>query len=146
MGNLSEHFNDRDFICSCSGCQGQAYRIHMGLVGALEELGSVLHRRIRIVSAYYCDNYNDQIHAGKKSFHTQGKAAHIKVEGMPIEALFKMAEKIEPFRGIIFYPGKDYIHVDTRPGEKHLLIKERENYASLTPEKRSQYGLDAGTN
>lgn len=112
----------------------------------MEELGSILRRRIRIESAYYCDSYNEKVHAGKKSFHTQGKAAHIKVEGLSKEELFKVVEKIEAFKGIVFYPDKDYIHVDTRSGDRQVLVKEREGYLPLTAEKRSQYGLDAGTN
>ena len=140
MGNLSEHFNHKDFACRCPACKGE-YRIHLGLVGALEQIGGHFRKKVRIVSAYWCDAYYEKLNKPKRSFHTMGKAAHITMEGISSQELFKYAETIPELRGVGFYPKENFIHLDTRSGEPVRFVKEGNDYLPLTSDKRAKYGL-----
>jgi hypothetical protein len=140
MGNLSEHFSNKDFACRCPECRGE-YRIHLGLVGALEQIGGHFRKKVRIASAYWCDAYYEKLNKTKRSFHTMGKAAHIRMDGVSTQQLFKYAETIPELRGLVFYPKADFIHIDTRQGDPVRLVKEGKDYLLLTSEKRSKYGL-----
>ncbi|PIS30815.1 hypothetical protein COT42_02405 [Candidatus Saganbacteria bacterium CG08_land_8_20_14_0_20_45_16] len=140
MGNLSEHFNNKDFACNCPECRGE-YKIHLGLVGALEQIGSHFKKKVRIVSAYWCDAFHEKQNKPKRSFHTKGKAAHIIIDGTSPQELFKFAETVTELRGLVYYPKEPYIHVDTRPENQARLVKEGSDYLALTPDKREKYGL-----
>ncbi len=140
MGNLSEHFNHKDFACRCPECKGE-YRVHLGLVGALEQIGGHFRKKVRIVSAYWCDAYYEKLNKKKRSFHTMGKAAHIRIDGVSTQDLFKYAETVPELRGLVFYPKADYIHIDTRPGDPVRVVKEGSDYLPLTSDKRAKYGL-----
>ena len=142
MGNLSEHFNQEDFICNCDACKGKEFRIHLGLVGALENIAVHFGKTITVGSAYWCENYYDSLKRNRRTYHTSGKAAHIRIDGVELPELFKYAETVDGLNGIGFYPKENFIHVDTRPPEKReLWVKEGENYSPLTAEKRRIYGL-----
>ena len=140
MGNLSEHFSNQDFACQCPECKG-AYKIHLGLVGALEQIGAHFKKKVRVLSGYWCDAYEEKLNKPKISLHNKGKAAHIAVEGVTPQELFKYAETLEELRGVGFYPKEDFVHVDTRPGDPARYVKEGNEYLPLTAEKRAKYGL-----
>lgn len=142
MGDLSEHFNHKDFICHCAECGGEEYKIHLGLVGALEMLAEHFQKPVKILSGFWCEAYNEKLKREKISFHCKGKAAHIQVEGVPLAEVFKFAETIPELHGLGLYPKENFIHVDTRPADKKdAWVKEGEHYSALTAEKRKQYGL-----
>lgn len=140
VGNLSDHFNHKDFACQCPDCRGE-YKIHLGLVGALELIGEHFRKKVRVVSAYWCESFHEKHKQTKKSSHLKGKAAHIKIDGVTTQELYKFAETIPELRGMIFYPNADFIHVDTREGEPQRFVKEGSEYVLLTPDKRARYGL-----
>ena len=140
MGDISEHWNNKDFACRCPECGGE-YKVHLGLVGALEAIGGNFRKKIRIVSAFWCDAFYEKLARSKRSYHTMGKAAHIAIEGVSPQELFKFAETLPELRGIIFYPKEKYIHIDTRPGDVLRLVKEGTDYLPLTEEKRAKFGL-----
>ncbi|MBN2058173.1 MAG: DUF882 domain-containing protein [Candidatus Saganbacteria bacterium] len=140
MGDLSEHFNNKDFACRCNVCQGE-YKIHLGLVGALEQIGGNFRKKVRIDSAFWCDDYHEKQNKPKRSFHTKGKAVHIHIDGVTPQDLFKYCETVPELRGLVFYPKEPFIHIDTRPGDPVRLVKEGNNYNPLTPEKRAKYGF-----
>lgn len=140
MGNLSEHFNNKDFACHCPECRGE-YKIHLGLVGALEMIGAHFRKKVRVLSSYWCDAYNEKQNRPKRSWHARGKAAHIRIEGISIQDLFKFAETIPEARGLGLYPKENLVHIDTRPGEVVRFVKEGNDYHPLTTEKRTKYGL-----
>jgi hypothetical protein len=141
MGNLSEHFNNSDFACRCADCGGKEYRIHLGLVGALEMMVSHFGKPLQILSGYWCDAYVGKKVGGRKTQHNRGKAVHLKMEGVPLPELFKYAETLPELSGIGYYPQEGFVHLDTRREEKSLWVKEGDKYLSLTPEKRTRYGL-----
>lgn len=141
MGNLSENFNHRDFACKCPQCKGE-YRIHLGLVGILEEITTHFKKRPKIVSAFFCEAYSESLKREKPSWHSKGKAVNITIEGIPAAEVFKFAEGIKGVNGLGFYPEENAIHLDTRPPEKkESWIKEKGRYSPLTSDKRHQYGL-----
>jgi len=141
MGNLSENFNHRDFACKCPECRGE-YRIHLGLVGMIEQIAVNFKKRPKIVSAFYCDRYTEKLNRDKLSWHSKGKAVNFTIEGIPAAEVFKYAEKIEGINGLGFYPEENMVHIDTRPIEKKdAWVKEKGRYVPLTADKRAQYGL-----
>ncbi len=141
MGNLSEHFSSKDFICNCPDCRGREYRIHLGLVGALEAIYENFKKPIKIVKGYWCDDYNEKNNSGKKSTHNQGKAVHIAIEGVPPAEIIKFAETLPELRGIGYYPEDGSVHLDTRRDDRVEWIKERGSYHAFTTEKRHALGL-----
>ncbi|OGC25620.1 hypothetical protein A2291_04310 [candidate division WOR-1 bacterium RIFOXYB2_FULL_42_35] len=140
MGNLSEHFNSKDFACHCPECRGE-YKIHLGLVGALEMIGGHFRKKVRVLSAFWCDTYNERQNRPKRSWHARGKAAHIIIEGVSIQDLFKFAETIPEARGLGLYPKENLVHIDTRPGDPVRFVKEGNDYHPLTDDRRTKYGL-----
>ncbi len=140
MGNLSEHFNHKDFACKCPECQGE-YRIHLGLVGALEQIGGHFRKKVKIDSAFWCDAYHEKLNKSRRSLHTMGKAAHIYMDGTSPQDLFKYAETLPELRGVGFYPKEKWIHIDTRQGDPVRFVKEGNDYLPLTSDKRTKYGL-----
>lgn len=142
MGNLSEHFNHQDFKCRCRACGGKSeYKIHLGLVGILEELWSKINKPISVKQGYRCEEENEKVKADKRSFHLKGKAAHIYVSGMNLQELYKYVKEIEGIQGIGLNFKENYIHIDTRDTNPMEWVKEGDKYIPLTPDKRSLYGL-----
>jgi zinc D-Ala-D-Ala carboxypeptidase len=140
MGNLSEHYNNKDFACRCPECRGE-YRVHLGLVGALEDIGGHFRKKVHIDSAFWCDAFHEKQNKPKRSFHTKGKAAHIHIDGVTPQELFKYCETVPELRGLVFYPKEAFIHIDTRPGDPVRVVKENKDYLPLTSDKRAKYGL-----
>jgi len=144
MGNLSEHFNNRDFACRCGQCRGQL-RVHLGLVGALEAISDHFRRVPRVVDAFRCEFYAEKHDTPKKNAHRMGKAAHIQVEGAGLKDVYLFAKSLPEICGLGFYPSENCIHIDTRetknPGEKDEWVKEGGKIAVLTSDLRSKYGL-----
>ena len=142
MGDLSEHYNKKDFICKCSDCKGEEYRIHLGLVGALEFMGAYFKKIPQVLAGFWCEEYNEKVNGGRKSSHIQGKAVHFRIEGIPLNEVFKYVEANLPeAKGIGYYPDDNFIHIDSRKTQRELWVKEKDKYSPLTEEKRRQYNL-----
>lgn len=142
MGNLSEHYNKQDFVCKCPECKGQEYRIHLGLVGALEFIGAFFKKTPQVLSAFWCSAYHEKVSEGRKSAHTQGKAVHIRIDGVHLNELFRYIEENMPeINGIGYYPEENVLHIDTRKPPRDIWVKETGKYSPLTAEKRQQYNL-----
>ena len=144
MGNLSEHFNHQDFFCRCEACKAsKEYKIHLGLVGVLEALAVKLNKPIKIKMAFRCEAENERLGGGRKSFHLRGKAAHIYVEGMQPQELFKHLREIEDVKGLGLNLDDGTVHVDLRPvPEREEWVKEKGKYITLTADKKHIYGLE----
>jgi uncharacterized protein YcbK (DUF882 family) len=144
MGNLSEHFNYQEFLCNCPECSKNGeYKIHLGLVGALELLEIKLNKKVKVKSAYRCEEVNEKLGGNHKSFHLYGKAAHIYVDGMAPKELFMAARDIPEIKGLGLNTEEGTIHVDLRDVEnREEWVKEKGKYISLTPEKKRTYGLE----
>ena len=142
MGNLSENFNHKDFTCKCESCKGAGeYKIHLGLVGALEMIAVHFNKKPRIISAFRCEPQAEKTTGSKRSPHLLGKAAHIILEGVPLSELYKYVKELPEIKGIGIHPKEGSIHVDTRSGERVEWVKEGDSCNPLTFEKKKQYGL-----
>ena len=142
MGNLSEHFDQKDFVCRCPECKGQEYKIHLGLIGALEMIAEHFKKKVEVLSGFWCESYYESLKKDKRSFHLKGKAAHIRIEGVSPAEIFKFAESIPELRGVGLYIKEGFVHVDTRPEEKKgMWVKDGGKYIPLTPEVRRKYNL-----
>jgi uncharacterized protein YcbK (DUF882 family) len=144
MGNLSEHFNHQDFFCRCEACKAsKEYKIHLGLVGVLEALAVKLNKPVKVKMAFRCEAENEKLGGGRKSFHLRGKAAHIYVDGMKPQELFKHLREIEDVKGLGLNLEEGTVHVDLRPEtEREEWVKEKGKYITLTADKKHIYGLE----
>ncbi|MCX5749822.1 MAG: DUF882 domain-containing protein [Candidatus Saganbacteria bacterium] len=144
MGNLSEHYSNRDFSCRCGECRGQV-RIHLGLVGALEAVAAHFRKVPHIHDAFRCELYSEKHDTQKKNSHRLGKAAHISIDGVDLKELYAFAKSLPEVSGIGYYPQEKTLHIDTRepkdPGEKEEWVKENGKISPVTPEIRSKYGI-----
>jgi hypothetical protein len=77
-----------------------------------------IRKPVNIISGYRCRAYNDHksVNGAKNSQHLYGTAADISVQGMTTEALMEFVEHLNIFTGRGLYPGRNFIHVDTRRG------------------------------
>ena len=142
MGNLSENFNNKDFTCKCDKCRGGGeYKIHLGLVGALEMLASRFNKAPKVLLGFRCEETTDKMAGAKRSIHNMGKAAHIAMDGVTVAELSAAAKEIPEVRGVGIYPKENFIHVDTRIGDRVEWVKEGDSYNPLTQEKKKLYGL-----
>jgi len=142
VGNLSENFSNKDFTCRCSKCRGGGeYKIHLGLVGALEMIAAHFKKRPRILSAFRCEDSAEAMTGTKRSLHSMGKAVHIAIDGVNPADIFKYVREIPEIRGIGLHPKEGCVHIDTRQGDRAEWVKEGESYTPLTSEKKRQYGL-----
>jgi len=144
MGNLSEHFNYRDFSCKCGQCKYDI-RVHLGLVGALEAISEHYRKIPRITEAYRCDLLSEKLGALKKNAHRMGKAAHIYVDGVSLQELFKFVQTVPEIRGIGYYPKENVLHIDTRSLDKDqtkdLWVKDNGKTLPLTSDLKAKYEL-----
>ena len=141
MGDLSQHFSKKDFACKCGQCGEEQYRIHLGLVGALEAIGGRFRRPVKIVLGYLCEKEGSRVGKSIKSVHRQGRAAHIQMDNVEIPALFKMIKMLPEIRGIGLNFEEKYIHVDTRREDPAEWVKEGGREIALTDSLRSRHAL-----
>ena len=100
-----------------SRCCGEV-KVDMRLVEALQKLLDLAGVPIRVVSGYRCPEHNREVGGAKNSYHLQGKAADIVIEGLDVYRMALLAEQIDEFRsgGLGIYPDTNppFIHVDVR--------------------------------
>lgn len=104
---ISEHFNLKEFACKCCN----QVKIAKEVVDKLEVLRKKINKPIIINSGYRCEKYNAKVGGVKNSYHTQGLAVDIYVEGISLEELAKMCEEAG-FNGIGIYLSKNFVHCD----------------------------------
>jgi len=107
---ISENFNLREFACKCCG----SVKIDSELVGKLQRIRDMIKRPIIVTSAYRCPKHNKEVGGTDNSYHTQGLAVDIKVDGYGLEELENIARAVG-FRGIGIYKGANFIHLDLGP-------------------------------
>lgn len=139
MGNLSEHFNKKDFACKCGHCNSKL-KISLTIVGVLELVGSHFKKKVQVVHGFKCPEALDP-QSVNKSYHAIGKAADFKVDGVPLEDVFKFVNTLPELTGVGFYPKEQFVHIDTREKVKEEYVYEHGKYVTLTDEKKEQYKL-----
>lgn len=106
---ISNNFKLKEFQCKDGS---QLVKIDSQLLQKLQKLRDSICKPIIINSGYRTESYNKKVGGAKKSYHMQGKAVDIRVNGMKPKEIAKIAEK-KGFTGIGIY--KNFTHLDIRP-------------------------------
>jgi uncharacterized protein YcbK (DUF882 family) len=119
---MSPHFTVQEFRCKDGTDYPKAW-----VSSRLEELCGVLEdirtacggRAITITSGYRSPAYNRKIGGARNSQHCEGRAADIKVAGMPAKKVHAICLELHTagtirLGGLGLYPS--WVHVDVRPG------------------------------
>ena len=110
MGDLSPHFNRKEFECKC-GC-GQDTVDHE-LIKVLEDAREYFNRPISINSANRCEVHNRNVGGSATSQHLVSKAADIVVKDTPPDVVFEyFSNKYLDKYGIGCYT--IFSHIDVR--------------------------------
>lgn len=111
MGDLSQHFNRREFACQCTRCDQDT--VDYKLVEVLERLREVVDAPITITSGNRCFEHNLNSGGSPKSKHLFSKAADIQVKGWSPEEVYKLLDEWHPDEfGLGLY--KSWVHIDVR--------------------------------
>ena len=105
---ISKNFKLKEFQCKDGS---QLVKIDSELLQKLQQLRDLIGKPIIINSGYRTESYNKKVGGAKNSYHMQGKAVDIKVNGMKPKEIAKIAEE-KGFTGIGIY--KNFLHVDVR--------------------------------
>lgn len=112
---LSKNFISTEFNCKGNGCCSQTI-IDEKLVDYLQKIRDHFKRPITITSAYRCAIHNRNVGGATGSYHSQGKAADIVVDGVTPLEVAQYAESIG-IKGIGLYETDSdghFVHIDTR--------------------------------
>jgi len=108
---LSPSFRVREFGCKGSDVVLLDEELVVLLQCIREHFGKPLH----ITSGYRTAAHNRAVGGAVYSQHQYGRAADIRVSGVPVEQLAAYAETLLPGTGGIGrYPAKGFVHVDVR--------------------------------
>lgn len=110
MGDLSKHFNQKEFACKCGcGFANPAAELVLKLEKFRELCGN---KPLIINSACRCAKHNKAVGGSPTSQHLKGMAADIrKIPDLTIDEMYKKAEEAG-FNGIGKY--NTFLHVDVR--------------------------------
>lgn len=117
---LSEHFEVREFQCRDGS---DPVFVDTELVDILEKIRTHFGKPLVITSAYRTAAHNKAVGGAAYSQHCYGRAADIRVPGVPVETLAAYAETLLPDTGGIGrYPAAahrpaGWVHIDTRPAK-----------------------------
>lgn len=89
---------------------GARREVHPRLVEVLRRISSHWDDRyVRLLSGYREAGHG----TSQTSYHTRGMAADIKVRGVPVEEVYRVATEVGAF-GVGIYPHDGFVHVDVR--------------------------------
>lgn len=117
---LSANFTVAEFACRDGS---RPVFVDPALVQLLQALRDKGGRPLVITSAYRTVAHNTKVGGVANSQHLYGRAADIRMDGIPPQQLAEWAEELMPDSGGIgVYPPKDgrargWVHVDVRPGK-----------------------------
>lgn len=108
---------------ACKCCGKHFYNIELvARLNYLQQKTRELYGKDLIInSGYRCSWHNAQVGGVKNSYHVQGMAADLKVEGVESARLAELAEQVG-FTGIGIYP--TFIHVDVRDQPAKWFFKQ----------------------
>lgn len=139
MGNLSDHFNYKNFACKCGQCE-EEYRVSLTLVGILEAIGSQFNKPVKIVEGFRCAEH-PKIETAKTDSHHQGKACDFYILDIPLNEVFNLVQKIPEICEIGFYPEEKYVHIAVGQAERKTWITLAGKKETINPEHKEKYDL-----
>ena len=111
MGDLSKHFNRKEFACKCGKCT--AIAVDKELLDVLEDIRTHFGKPLIITSSHRCEEHNRNVGGSDNSMHLTGKAADIQLLGVE-------PSKVQAY-ALINYPDQygigsysTFTHVDVR--------------------------------
>lgn len=141
--SIAKNFKVYEFACRGSGCCSTAV-IDTKLVEYLQKIRDHFGKPVNVTSAYRCSKHNKTVGGVTGSYHTQGRAADIVVDGIAPAEVAKYAESLG-IKGIGLYEtDKDghFVHIDTR-SSKSFWYGQGQTYRSTfggAPKDEPAYG------
>lgn len=107
---VSKNFQVHEFACKDGS---EVTYIDSELVDVLQDIRNHFKRPVIINSAYRTPSYNKKVGGVNDSYHLQGKACDIVVNGIKPATVYKyLDEKYNNKYGVGLYPA--FTHIDTR--------------------------------
>lgn len=108
---ISKHFKIKEFAQKDFRCDKVI--VDPELIDVLEDIRTHFNKPVNVTSGYRTPEYNTKIGGVKNSQHTKGKAADIKVSGIPAKEVQKYLKHKYPNKyGIGSY--STFTHIDVR--------------------------------
>lgn len=112
---IAKNFQYKEFDCHGSGCCSTTI-IDEKLVEYVQQIRDHFGKPVTITSPYRCEVHNKRVGGATKSYHMQGRAADIVVQGISSREVAKYAESIGILGIGLYETSKDgyFTHIDTR--------------------------------
>ena len=112
---ISKNFQFKEFDCHGKGCCSTTI-IDEKLVEYVQRIRDHFGKPVTITSPYRCEVHNRRVGGATKSYHMQGKAADIVVQGVASREVAKYAESIGILGIGLYETSADgyFTHIDTR--------------------------------
>lgn len=112
---IAKNFQYKEFDCHGSGCCSITI-IDEKLVEYIQQIRDHFGKPVTITSPYRCEVHNKRVGGATKSYHMQGRAADIVVQGVSSREVAKYAESIGILGIGLYETSKDgyFTHIDTR--------------------------------
>ena len=112
---ISKNFQYKEFDCHGKGCCSTTI-IAEKLVEYVQRIRDHFGKPVTITSPYRCEVHNRRVGGATKSYHMQGKAADIVVQGVSSREVAKYAESIGILGIGLYETSADgyFTHIDTR--------------------------------
>lgn len=109
---LEDNFRVREFACNDGS---DKILIDTTLTSILQMVRKYFGKPVRIKSGYRTESWNKLVGGAIGSRHCLGRAADIVVEGKnPLDVYQYLDKVLGTWAGLILYPNKGFVHVDTR--------------------------------
>lgn len=112
---LSENFTTKELECKCTSPDCIHQTINKEQVEKLQKLRYQVGP-LKVTSGYRCIAHNKAVGGSRTSQHTLGNATDVVPLRESLGRVLSLAEKL--FKGVGYYPGKGFIHTDSRVGDK----------------------------
>lgn len=110
-------FQDINHLMRCR-VTGHEVEMDPRLIGILSQLSTVYGRTLQLISGHRAPHANG---TSETSQHTLGRAADIRIPGVSIAELKRVAIKLGA-RGVGIYPEKGFVHVDVREKQRYYWV------------------------
>lgn len=109
---LEDNFRVREFACNDGS---DKILIDTTLTSILQMVRNYFGEPVTITSGYRTESWNKSVGGATGSQHCLGRAADIVVAGQKPLVVYQYLDKVlGTWGGLILYPNKGFVHVDTR--------------------------------